>query len=618
MKGIISWAVVSAAVVLSATETLAFSNVTSFEKRTTTANGWDLDGKSYDYVIVGGGTAGLVLANRLSANKGTTVAVIEAGNSGYDDNDKFVIPDANLYNSAVNTQYDWKFHTSSQKHMNNRRASWPRGKVLGGSSAVNGMYYVRPSKTEVNVWSKLAGGSGRWNWDSLLAGMKKSEHFRGPVKSVENQLNIQYDTDSHGTNGPIGTTWPGVTYSPVEQFIKTADKLSGSINKDPYNGHNHGTYVALSSIDKTNWHRSFSRNGYLDPVSSRSNLHVLTGHTVTSVIFDRSGKKAQATGVHYAASSKEAVHTVHANKEVIISGGSINSPQILQLSGIGDKNLLNGLGIDVVVDLPGVGENLQDHVSAGMSFKPKHKKDAGPNSVTGDAKTDSYVNSAVSYTSLSRLFNNKDSIIGKIQSRAKQIADSHNVSPSVRRGQSKAYDAIANNIFPANVGPVEILGNVMFGSISIQAALQHPLSRGSIKITSKDPFAYPKINPNYFNENLDLVILREGFKLIREMSKQSPLKDVIDYETVPGDKVQSNEDWEDWIRSAAGTEYHPSSTCAMLPRHDGGVVDENLKVYGTKNLRVVDASVTPISMSCHLESVVYGLAEVAADIILGN
>ncbi|WFD23850.1 hypothetical protein MEQU1_002544 [Malassezia equina] len=618
MKGILSWAVVSAAVVLSATESLAFANVTSFSKRTMTTNGWDLDGKSYDYIIVGGGTAGLVLANRLSANDGTTVAVIEAGDSGYDDNDKFVIPDGMLYDSAVNTKYDWQFHTSSQKHMNNRRASWPRGKVLGGSSAINGLYYVRPSETEVNAWSKLAGGSGRWSWNSFLSGMKKSEHFRGPVKSVESQLQLQYDSGSHGHNGPIGTTWPAVTYDPIQKFVQTAESVLGPINKDPYNGDNHGTYVALSSIDKTNWQRSFSRNGYLDPVSKRSNLHVLTGHTVTGVIFDRSGKKAQATGVHYAASSNEAVHTLHANKEVIISGGAINSPQILQLSGIGDKNHLNSLGIDVVVDLPGVGENLQDHVSASMSFKPKNKKDAGPTSVTGDTKTDSYVNSAVSYTSLGKLFQNKDSILRKIQARAKEIADSHNVSPSVQKGQRKAYEAIANTIFRSNVSPLEILGNVMFGSISIQAALQHPLSRGSIKITSKNGFDSPKINPNYFAENLDLTILREGFKLVRKLSQQSPMKDAIDYETVPGDKVQSDEDWENWIRSSAGTEYHPSSTCAMLPRQDGGVVDENLKVYGTSNLRVVDASVTPIAMSCHLESVVYGLAEIAADIILGN
>lgn len=618
MKGILSWAIVSVALVLGSTEAFASGNTTGFSKRTLTTNGWDLDGKSYDYVIVGGGTAGLVLANRLSANDDTTVAVIEAGNSGYDDNDKFIIPDANLYDSSVNTQYDWQFRTSSQKHMNNRRASWPRGKVLGGSSAINGLYYVRPSKKEVNVWSKLAGGSGRWNWDSLLSGMKKSEHFRTPLKSIRNQLQIEYDGDSHGHNGPIGTTWPAVTYDPIENFIKTAESVSGPINKDPYNGNNVGTYMALSSIDKTNWQRSFSRNGYLDPVSDRSNLHVLTGHTVTSIMFDRSGKRAQATGVHYAASPNEAIHTVHANKEVIICGGAINSPQILQLSGIGDKNLLNDLGIDVVVDLPGVGENLQDHVSAGMSFKPKKRKDAGPTSVTGDARADSYVNSAVSYTTLDKLFNNRDSILGKIQDRAKQIADSHNVNPAVKQGQSKAYNAIANDIFASDISPVEILGNVMFASINIQAALQHPLSRGAIKITSKNAFDHPRINPNYFVEDLDLTILREGFKLIRELSQQSPMKDVIDFETVPGDRVQSNEDWENWIRSTAGTEYHPSSTCAMLPREDGGVVDENLKVYGTSNLRVVDASVTPIAMSCHLESVVYGLAEVAADIILGN
>ena len=161
-------------------------------------------------------------------------------------------------------------------------------------------------------------------------------------------------------------------------------------------------------------------------------------------------------------------------------------------------------------------------------------------------------------------------------------------------------------------------GNVMFGSISIQAALQHPMSRGSVKITSKNPFANPNIDPGYLSQNTDLVILRQGVKLIRKLAQQSPLKDLIDYEQNPGSNVQSNDDIENWVRQVGGTEYHPSCTSSMLPRSQGGVVGNDLKVYGTSNIRVVDASVPPISFSTHLMSVTYGIAEVAANLIGGN
>ncbi|WFD31636.1 hypothetical protein MSPP1_002675 [Malassezia sp. CBS 17886] len=588
-------------------------------KRQVVGNGWDLDGKSYDYVIIGGGTAGLALANRLSADDSNTVAVIEAGNSGYDDNEKFTVPAANLYDSSVGTQYDWQWRTTRQSNMNNRRASWPRGKVLGGSSAINGLYYVRHSKLEQSIWADLNDNDGRWSWDSMLGAMEKSEHFDGPTKKVRNGEHIQYNADSHGTNGPIHTTWPAVTYAPVGAFLESAASVGASASSNGYGGKVSGTFSALSSINKDDWTRSFSRTGYLDPVSGRSNLHVLTGHTVTKINFDNSNSgNARATSVNYAASRGEDWHEIHAKKEVILSAGTINDPQILQLSGIGSRSLLESHGIDVVVNLPGVGQNLQDHLSAGMSFAPKNGDDVGPQDLTGSKRTDSFVNHAVSYVHLNNLFKNPGSIISRIQSSVNGIVSGNNVPNTVKNGQHATYGAIAERIFPSTVSPLEILGNVMFGSINIQAALQHPLSRGSIKINSGDAFDSPSIDPGYLTQDIDLTILREGFKLIREMSRHPPLSNYISHESSPGNKVQSNSEWEDWIRSQAGTEYHPSCTCSMLPRNQGGVVGADLKVHGTSNLRVVDASVPPISFSAHLQSITYGIAEIAADIILDN
>lgn len=592
------------------------TNAHSLSKRQTTGNGWDLDNKSYDYVIIGGGLAGLTLAGRLSEDSSKSVAVIEAGNSGYEDDEKFTVPAANLYDSSVGTQYDWQWRTTPQNYMNGRRASWPRGKVLGGSSAINGLYYVRNSKKEQNIWNDLAGGNN-WDWDSFLSSMKKSENFKPPKKSVANAEHITYESSSHGHNGPLHTTWPAISHPPIGAFIESASAKGIDRNHDPYNGRNWGTYVSVSTLNKDDWTRSFSRNAYIDPVSKqRKNLHILTGHRVTKIHFDRSNRRnVKATGVEYAASSGEARHTVHANREVIISGGSINTPQILQLSGIGASGLLNKHGIDVVVDLPGVGENLQDHLSAGMSFNPKNSGSVGPSHLTNNAEKDSYVNAAVSYVGMSNLFNNPDSIINRIQGSIDSIVNNANVPEQVKNGQRKTYNAIANEIYPSNVSPLEILGNVMFGKINIQAALQHPLSRGSVKITSKNPFASPAIDAGYLSQKMDLTVLREGFKLIREISQQSPLKDLIDFEENPGKNVQSNEEWEDWIRSNAGTEYHPSCTSSMLPRNEGGVVGNDLKVYGTSNVRVVDASVPPISFSAHLMSITYGIAEKAAELI---
>ncbi|WFD33247.1 hypothetical protein MCUN1_000060 [Malassezia cuniculi] len=591
----------------------------SFAAAITTGNGWDLNGQTYDYIVIGGGTAGLTVAYRLSEDSSNTVAVIEAGDSGYDDNDKFTVPAAALYNSATNTKYDWQWKTVRQPNMNNRQASWPRGKVLGGSSAINGLYYVRQSEHQQNIWADLIGDYDTWGWGNMLAAMKKSQHFVGPRSSIQSSNHIEYNDNSHGHNGPIYTSWPGYTYPPVGAFIRSAQKVSADFNNDPYNGESHGTYMSLSTINPSSWTRSFARTGYLDGVRGRRNLHVLTGHTVTKINFDRSdSNNVRATGVVYAAGAGQDSHTVNANKEVILSGGTINNPQILQLSGIGETGLLNSLGIDVVVDLPGVGQNLQDHISAGMSFRGKSDADNGPTGLSGNARRDSYVNSAISYTSLDKLVSNTDGFVQRIKDSIDRVVENSNAPAAVKRGLRRTLTRQANELYGSNGAPVEILFNVMFGNINIQAALQHPISRGIIYITSTNPFDAPHIDPGYFNENVDLVLLREGFKLIREIVKESPLSDHIAEETSPGSSVNSNAEWENWIRQNAGTEYHPSCTCAMLPRNQGGVVGSDLKVYGTSNLRVIDASVPPLSMSAHLMSIAFGIGEIGAELILNS
>ncbi|KAJ1023366.1 hypothetical protein NDA18_004890 [Ustilago nuda] len=614
-------ALLAASTVLSATIPAPASIDYTLFKRTLLASPARLANGSYDYIIVGGGLSGLVLANRLSSNASISVAVIEAGSSGYSTNRKLVVPSANLYDSSVGTEYDWQFVTSPQAGLSGRSTPWPRGKVLGGSSAINGLYYVRHSEVEQDVWAALIGEreGERWRWPSMLEAMKKSELFTPPNQATISATGVEWVQDSHGIDGPVHVSFPQRTYPQVSAFLHSAENVGIESNANPYAGQNWGSFLATSNINPINSTRSFSRTAYLDPVVERSNLDVLTGHLVTKLIFNSTSQgDAVASGVQFAANPEAAQQTVYARKEVILAAGVVNDPQILQLSGIADASLLSNLGIPLVVDLPGVGYHLQDHLSTGVVFSPSARSEMPPTKLTGDAHTDSYVNSAIAYLPPSTLFNQSQwkSIIDQIRSLREQSIQAYHAPSVVKAGYKATYTAQVEQFFPKHIGLIELLLALSFGTMQVQAALQHPLSRGSIIINSTNPFAPPIIDPAYLSNPADMTILRQGFKLARRLATTPPLSNFTSSETTPGTDVSSDEQWEKWIRSAVSTEFHPSSTCSMLPRDQGGVVDSNLRVYGTRNVRVIDASVPPLSFSAHLMSVTYGLAELGAELVL--
>ncbi|WFD31635.1 hypothetical protein MSPP1_002674 [Malassezia sp. CBS 17886] len=589
----------------------------------------DLDGKTFDYVVIGGGQAGLTVASRLSEDPDLKVAVIEAGGTGVAQNDSILIPSGNLYNSAVGTAADWKWKTTPQPGLLSstgtpgRSADMPRGKVLGGSSAINGMYYVRSSHIEHNLWSDLIGNaSDLWGWDNMFRAMKKSETFTPPTENVTSQVDVKFKKSSHGTDGPIHVSWPAVSYPSVGAFIQSASAISAPPSNDPDSGNGWGTFLATSNINPANWTRSYARTGYLDPNQARPNLSVLTGFMVSKINFDTQDKGAvTASSVTFQKKKGGKQYQVKASREVILSGGSINDPQVLQLSGIGESSFLKSKNISVVVDLPGVGHHLQDHLSAGVQFKPKNMSEIPPMKVTGNAKENSYINSATSYVNATALMKDGfQDFLNKARQNQTTAVNALDAPDAVKAGYNLTYTAVINNIFnnSSPVGIMELLHALTFGSIQVQAAMQHPLSRGSVAIKTDDVFDAPDIDPGYLNQYSDLVMLREGFKLARAIGKQAPLSQHLDVEQHPGNSVSSDESWETWIRETVGTEFHPSSTASMLPRESGGVVDKNLLVYGTKNLRVVDASVPPIAMACHLVAVTYGIAEIGSEIILSH
>lgn len=590
--------------------------------RDVTGNGDDLNGKTYDYIVVGGGLAGLTVAARLSEDPDVTVAVIEAGQDIYGDHQsRFLTPSAVLYDSFLNTEYDWKYVTTAQAGLNQRTTPWARGKVLGGSSSVNSMYMVRASAREFNSWGSLIGAPELWGWDSMFAAMKKSEDFQEPVQAVRDVVpSLQWNPASHGTGGNIKTGWPGISYPFVQSFLTAVANTGTPVNADPDAGETWGAFLATSAINAQNWHRSSSRTGYLDPIDTeRTNIHVLTGHQATKVLLDTSDpNNVKATGVQYGTAANAPLQTVNAAKEVIISGGTINSPQLLQHSGIGDAAQLSALGIESKIDLPGVGHNVQDHISAALLYPPTDPSRQPPAKITGDAVTDSFVQSAIAYINLTTLVGADAAapLLSTLRANVTNAINSATVPEAVKQAWNVTYTSQVNNIYDSPVGLVEILLADIFGTVNMQIALQQPLSRGSILVTSTDPFAPPAIDPRYLTLDVDLQLLRAGHKLARRVAQG--MTDVLGAEAQPGTAAVADADdaaWDGFIRQNAGTEYHPSSSCSMLPREVGGVVDKNLLVYGTSNLRVVDASIAPTSVSAHLMTATYGIAEIGADII---
>ncbi|CAG7928293.1 unnamed protein product [Penicillium olsonii] len=599
---------------------------------------------AYDFVIVGGGQAGLVLGARLS-NSNHTVLVLESGGDGDEYRTRIDTPADSYFDSLWTTPLNWDFYTAKQPNAENREIEWPRGKVLGGScshiiseswtkltgnagsSAINGLYMTRPGKDEINAWQEMLGdmdGADKWSWDSFYAALKKSETFTPPSDAIAEQGGITWNASDHGTEGPIHASYPDYTFDQVGDWSTSLQKIGVDISSNMYGGDVWGAEVSTSCINPSNWTRSYSRTGYLDPLPDRTNYDVLANAHVTRLVFDNStSTNLTASSVEYTSDNGTTISTVKVKKEVILASGSVGSPAVLLYSGVGPKDVLSDAGVDLVSELPGVGQHLQDHISATVMWSTNVDTAGSIWYEDGADKTKtnylSYIDDAIAYVNSTGLYGSKVDEYEK-----KFLADMDKYTPNttsddgVIAGYKAIYNTTASKIFQSPMGQIELLfmNSDASGDVGISAALQHPFSHGRIYINSSNPIDYPVIDPNYFANPSDIEMLLEGIKMARKVGETTPMSNNLTKETAPGSSVQTDDEWKQWLREQASTEFHPSSSCAMLPKDQGGVVDAKLRVYGLANVRVADASIVPIALSSHLMASTYGVAEQASTIIL--
>ena len=526
----------------------------------------------YDYIIVGAGSAGCVLANRLSEDSSNKVLLLETGGS---DKSIFIKMPTALSIPMNTDKYAWQFHTQPEPYLDNREMHCPRGKVLGGSSSINGMVYVRGHAKDFDEWQQH--GANGWDYQSCLPYFQKAESF------------YLGENAYRGGKGPLGVNNGNEMQNPLYTTFIKAGVEAGYASTDDYNASQQEGFGPMHMTVKNGVRSSASRE-YLDPVKSRSNLTVITGALAQKVILD--GKKT--TGIEYKVNGN--VQTAHAAKEVVLSAGPIGSPHILQLSGIGDKDILEKAGVEVKHHLPGVGQNLQDHLEFYFQYKCKQP-------IT---------------------LNGKLGLISKGLIGAKWLftrkglgATNHFESCAfIRSKPGVEWPDIQYHFLPA---AMRYDGRSAFAGHGFQVHVGHnkPKSRGSVTIQSANPEQPPQILFNYLQHKDDIEGFRACVRLTRDIIEQSAFDDYRDEEIQPGKHIQTDEEIDAFVRQAVESAYHPSCSCKM-GEDDMAVVNSNTQVHGIEGLRVVDSSIFPTVPNGNLNAPTIMVAEKAADIILGN
>jgi choline dehydrogenase len=500
----------------------------------------------YDYIIIGAGSAGCAIANRLAEDLALRILILEAGPP--DDSFLLRMP-AGFASLGEKSPYNWRYETVPQKHCNNRRMYWPRGKTLGGSSAINAMLYVRGHASDYDHWRQL--GNEGWSYEEVLPYFKKAEH------------NERGGDLFHGVDGPLSVADQKYPLSLNDDFIRACGHR-GYPRNDDFNGAEQDG-VGYYQVTQRDRERCSAARAYLKPAVDRNknNVHVITNALVERIILD----KNRAMGVRYSLNGRDEV--ARCSREIILSGGAVNSPQLLMLSGIGPADHLKAVDIHPLHDLPGVGGNLQDHLDAALLQFCK----------TGDT-----------YDRASKLWSLFQYWKDKKGPGTSPIAESGGF---IRTQPGLSAPDVQFHFLPVLVvdhGRTRLKKN----GYTLHVCTLRPESRGTIRLRSKDPREAPLIDANYLAERRDLDTLMAGVKIGRDILADSELDRYRADEFEPGVAVKSDAELEQWIRAKCETIYHPVGTCKMGPGNDPlAVVDHRCRVHGLEGLRVVDASVMP-------------------------
>jgi choline dehydrogenase len=522
----------------------------------------------YDYIIVGAGSAGSVLAGRLSAKPEVKVLLIEAGGS---DKHLYVRMPAGIANLA-GPRFNWGYETVPQRQMNGRRMYQPRGRLIGGSSSVNAMVYTRGQREDYDHWRQL--GNAGWSYADVLPYFKKSER------------NENLAGEFHGREGPLNVAERPYTNPLSHVFVDAAQEAGLPFNPD-FNG---AVQVGcgLFQVTQKNGERWSAASAYLHPAATRRNLTVIAKAQATRVLIEN----GRAVGVEYVRRRRR--HTARAQREVVLAGGAINSPQLLLLSGIGPAQELAALSIPVKLDLPGVGKNLQDHLNVNIVRR-------AIGGVTLDGKGRGFRTLPVALEFL--LFKTGPGTTNVAEAGAFAISNAGAATPDIQF-----------HFIPAQV--VNHARTPMDGDgVTLHACCLRPQSRGEIRLASADPLQPPLIDPNYLAAEYDLKILIEGIRLGREILAAPAFGPWLREERIPGDAVRSERELEAFIRATAETEYHPVGTCKM-GSDPLAVVDDRLRVRGIEGLRVIDASIMPTVISGNTNAPTVMIAEKGAEMML--
>lgn len=526
----------------------------------------------FDYVIVGAGAAGCVMANRLAADNGHTVCLLEAGPP---DNSILLRIPAGVYRGSSNPKYAWQFETTPSPGTANRSIPMPQGKTLGGSTAINGMNYNRGQREDFDGWARR--GNQGWGYPDLLPYFKRTERRMGV-----------HDVRYRGTDGLLPITDCDWQHPLCDAFITTARNLGLPDNPD-YNGASHAGVGYYQRYIENGWRVSAAR-AFVRPVARQKNLEIRTRTQATAVLF--AGKRA--IGVRYAQGPGYPTHEVKARREIILCGGATNTPKLLQISGVGRPQVLNDLGVPVVHDLPGVGEHLQDHYMVHLVVRVK-----GVQTINGRP-------------------------LALLREAAKWLMG----RPSILAISPSLVYAFANSRDFCSTPDIQLdlaLGNYSnemlerFPVLKLGFYQLRPKSVGYVRASSADPFAAPIIQPHYLAAEADQRVVIDSIKTLRRLFDAPELQAYYDAEELPGPAVTTDADCLEFARQAGLTAYHPCGSCQMGPRDDqASVVDDRLRVHGLEGLRIADASIMPTVPSANTSAAVFMIAEKASDMVLGR